>query len=208
MERRRTPELVLTMLWVAAAIYFGAKSLEPREDMDDLDLMPIPAATSELPGVPNFMRVTDDLLRGGQPNATGFRALKAIGVKTVVNLRHYHSDRWMLENIGLDYERIAIKSWSLYSGHVMRFLEIVTDKSRTPVFVHCHDGVGRTGVLCAMYRMVVCGWNRDDAIAEMRGAGYWEERWFDKMLRRMDEMDIGQMRRDLGLPEPKEAPKP
>mgnify|MGYP005838675011 CR=1 FL=1 len=202
LERRRTPETVLLMLWVAAAIYYGAKSLEPREDMDDLDLLPIPNMPSELPGVPNFRRVTDDLLRGGQPTATGFRALKAIGVKTIVNVRHYHSDRWMIEPIGgLDYERMSIKSWSLYGGHVMRFLEVVTDKSRTPVFLHCHDGVGRTGVLCAMYRIVVCGWSREEAIREMREAGPWEDRWFNKMLSRMEEMDPVQMRRALGLPE-------
>ncbi len=208
LERRRTPELVLAMLWVAAAIYFGAKSLEPREDMDDLDAQPIPVAASELPGVPGFLRVSGDLLRGAQPSAVGFRALKAIGVKTIVNLRHYHSDRWMLDTIGLDYEHIDIKSWSLYGGHVLRFLEIVTDKKRTPVFIHCNDGVGRTGVLCAMYRMVVCGWTRADALAEMRAAGQWEERWLDKMVSRMEEMDPVQLRRDLGLPEPKESPKP
>ncbi len=208
MERRRTPELVLSMLWVAAAIYFGAKSMEPHEDMEDLDLRPIPATVSELRGVPGFMRVSDDLLRGGQPSGVGFRALKAIGVKTVVNLRHYHSDRWMLEPIGLDYEHIDIKSWSLYGGHILRFLEVATDKNRTPVFVHCSDGVGRTGVLCAMYRMVVCGWKRDDAIAEMREAGEWEERWFDRMVNRMDEINVVQMRKDLDLPKPKEPPKP
>ncbi|HUT35072.1 MAG TPA: protein-tyrosine phosphatase family protein [Planctomycetota bacterium] len=208
MKRKRTPEAVLTMLWVAAAIYFGAKSLEPRDEDEDLDLLPIPNIPSELPGVPNFFRVSEDLLRGAQPSATGFRALKAVGVKTILNLRHYHSDRWMLDKIALDYEHVDIKSWSIYGGHVLRFLEIATDKSRTPVFIHCHDGIGRTGALCAMYRIVVQGWSRDDAIREMREAGPWEEKWFNKVVGRLDDMDVDQMRRALGLPKPKEPVKP
>lgn len=204
MERRRIPEAVLLMLWVAAAIYFGARSLEPRDDDEDLDLLPIPTNASDLPGVPNFQRVSDTLLRGAQPSLLGFRALKSIGVKTVVNLRHYHSDRYILERVGLAYEHIDIKSYGIYGGHVLQFLELVTDKSRTPIFVHCNDGVARTGVLCAMYRQIVCGWSKEDAIREMREAGPWEERWFDRVMKRMDDMDVEQMRKDLALPKREE----
>ena len=204
MQRRRTPEAILLMLWAAGLIYFGSKSLEPGRDEDDLDLLPIPTTPSEVQGVPNFRRVSEDLLRGGQPSLAGFRALKALGVKTVVNLRHYHSDRHMTERAGLDYEHVDIKSWSIYSGQVLRFLEIVTDKRRTPVFIHCHDGIGRTGVLCAMYRMAVGGWSQDDAITEMKQAGDWEEESLKKALKRMAGMDPEQMRKDLRLPSPKE----
>ncbi|MBM4036151.1 MAG: hypothetical protein FJ291_30830 [Planctomycetes bacterium] len=198
MERSRVPETILIILWIAAAIYFGAKSLEPR-DADDLDILPIPDIPSEVPGVPNFRRVSHDLLRGAQPSLVGFQALKSIGVKTIVNLRHYHSDRHMTERTGLDYEHVDIKSWGIYGGHVLRFLEIVADKKRTPVFIHCHDGVGRTGALCAMYRILLCGWTKERALEEMRSIGPWDERAYDRVLARLEAMNVEQMRKDLGL---------
>ena len=198
MERRREPVVALLMLWVAAAIYFGAMSLAPREGSDDLDALPVPVKPGGPDGVPNFQRVADDLYRGGQPSLAGFRYLKSLGVKTIINLRHTSSDRYMLEKVpGLAYEHIDIKSWNLYEGHVRAFLELATDRRRTPVFVHCHDGIGRTGVLCAMYRIVVCGWSSDDAVREMRDFGPWDARAFNKMLARMEAMDVEGMRKSL-----------
>ncbi|MBM4037598.1 MAG: hypothetical protein FJ290_03710 [Planctomycetes bacterium] len=194
MERRRAPEAVLALFWVAAAIYFGAKSLEPDEEVD-LDSLPIPATVSDVQGVPNLLRLSEDLLRGAQPNLVGFRALKALGIKTVVNLRHYHSDRYMIDKVGLDYEHIDVKSWGLRGGHIARFLEIATDGTKTPVFIHCHDGIGRTGVMCAMYRIVVQGWTREAALKEMIEFGPWDEKGLRKMLERIDETDVDRLKR-------------
>lgn len=44
-----------------------------------------------------------------------------------------------------------------------------------PVYVHCKDGVDRTGIVCAAYRVLMLGWSVDDAIKEMYGLGY--HRW-------------------------------
>ena len=41
----------------------------------------------ELPGVPNFHKVSNDLYRGAQPTAEGMKRLEKLGIKTVVNLR-------------------------------------------------------------------------------------------------------------------------
>ncbi len=197
-DRTRTPTLALLVLWVAAGIYLGARSLEPDEDgamETEVSLRP-----GDPDGVPNFRRVTPDLVRGAQPSTTGFRMLRAMGVKTIVNLRHYHSDRYMLEKVpGLDYEPIHIKGWSLYNGHVARFLRLVGDKSRTPVFVHCNDGIGRTGVLCAMYRILVCGWAKEDALRELREVGEIDPRIMQKLLEHMDALDVDAIRRQAGL---------
>jgi protein tyrosine/serine phosphatase len=205
-ERRRIPESILLIFWIAAGIYFGAKSLEPKGE-DDLDVLPIPDLPSEVPGVPNFRRVSEDLLRGAQPSIVGFRALRALGVKTVVNLRHYHSGRRWAEETGLDYEHVDIKSWGIYGGHVLRFLETVADKNRTPVFVYCHDGVGRTGALCAMYRILLCGWSKERALEEMRSVGPWDERAYDRVTARLETMDVERLRKDLSLAQKKELPR-
>ena len=50
---------------------------------------------------------------------------------------------------------------------VVRFLRIVTDRSLTPVFVHCQHWADRTGTMCAIYRIAVQSWSRENAIEEM-----------------------------------------
>ncbi|MFX0206902.1 MAG: dual specificity protein phosphatase family protein [Candidatus Hodarchaeota archaeon] len=121
----------------------------------------------ELSGIPNLHKVSEDLYRGAQPSADGMRQLEKLGIKTVVNLRFILSDRNRIEGTGLDYEHINMTTWNPHTKDVVRFLQIVTDSDRTPVFVHCQHGIDRTGVLCAVYRIVVEGWNKDEAIEEM-----------------------------------------
>src|SRR5689334_13434204 len=45
------------------------------------------------PGVRNFYQVTTNLYRGAQPTVEGMKQLKALGIKTVINLRAFHSDQ-------------------------------------------------------------------------------------------------------------------
>ena len=129
-------------------------------------------------GVPNLHKVTADLYRGGQPEVEGFRELAAMGIKTVVNLRTTGTDRGETASAGLAYERIWFRTWHPEDEDVIRFVRIVTDPSRTPVFVHCKRGADRTGMMCAVYRTVVCGWSKDEAIREMTEGGFgFDDRW-------------------------------
>lgn len=140
-------------------------------------------------GLPNLHQVSDQLFRGAQPSATGFRKLKAMGVRTVVNLRSFHSDRGAIGDTGLAYEHIYMKAWHPEDKEVVRFLQIVTDPRRTPVFVHCQHGADRTGLMCAVYRMVVCGWAYEQAAREMQDGGFgFHGIWANltRYLRRLD----------------------
>jgi protein tyrosine/serine phosphatase len=57
---------------------------------------------------------------------------------------------------------------------VRRFLEVVTDPSRQPVYFHCLRGKDRTGMMCAVYRMAVEGWPLEAARAEMQAFGFYD----------------------------------
>jgi len=120
------------------------------------------------PHLENFFRVGPGLYRGAQPDAEGMRALKAMGIRTVVNLRYMHSDRHLLAGTGLAYREIDVNPFKPTAEQLVEFLRVVQDPNCTPVFVHCHRGIDRTGMMCAVYRMVVCGWPKDEAIAEMQ----------------------------------------
>ena len=122
-------------------------------------------------GVPNFTKVSETLYRGGQPTDDGYRELRRVGVKTVLSLRAVSWDQSEVNDQGLEYTHISCKPYHPEDEDVVEFLQIVTDPSRQPVFVHCRHGVDRTGMMVAAYRIVVEGWTRQRAILEMRTMG-------------------------------------
>lgn len=126
----------------------------------------------ELEGVPNLHKVSDTLYRSAQPTAIGMQNLKAMGIKTVINLRSFHSDRDELAGTDLSYEHLTMKAWHPEYKEAVRFLEIVTDPDNAPVLVHCQHGADRTGTMCAIYRITVQGWSKENAIKEMTGGGF------------------------------------
>ena len=149
----------------------------------------------ELPGLPNLHKVSDDLYRGAQPTAEGMKQLEKLGVKTVVNLRSMHSDRDEIKGTALAYEHINMTPSNTEDKDVVRFLQIVSDNSRTPVFVHCRHGADRTGTVCAIYRIVVQGWSREAAIEEMTKGGFgfhsiWQN--LPDYIRKLDTQEIKQ----------------
>lgn len=127
---------------------------------------------NDIPGLPNFAKVSDALYRGGQPDERGFRRLKEMGVKTIVNLRSAHSDEDELEGLGLDYVRIKMDYLKPRDDEIAAFLKLVTDAKHQPVFVHCQYGSDRTGTMVAAYRMAVEGWDNRRTIDELPIFGF------------------------------------
>ena len=128
--------------------------------------------------IDDFARVDDGLFRGAQPDAEGFRALEALGVRTVVNLRLLHDDD--AEDLPDGLEVVAIPMLAFLDSDpptdedVRRFFEVALDPARRPVFVHCAQGKDRTGTMCALYRMEAHGWSNERALDEMRRLGFHE----------------------------------
>ena len=163
------------------------------------------AAPIRRAGLPNLHKVSDDLYRGAQPAAEGMPELKKMGIKTVVNLRSLHSDKDLLGDTGLAYEGIAMKAWHAETEDAVRFLKIVTDKARTPVFVHCQHGADRTGTMCALYRIVVQGWSKDEATGEMTQGGFGFHPIYRNLPDFLRDLDVAELRRKAGI-ELKETP--
>ena len=157
------------------------------------------AQPTRIEGVPNLHRVSKDLYRSGQPTAHGMKNLKALGIETVVNLRSFHSDRDEIGDTGLGYEHLYMKAWHPEHKEAVRFLQIATDPKRTPVLVHCQHGADRTGTLCALYRIAVQGWTKEEAIREMTEGGYGFHEVWRNLLNWIQRMDIESLRRDAGV---------
>jgi protein tyrosine phosphatase (PTP) superfamily phosphohydrolase (DUF442 family) len=92
---------------------------------------------------------------------------KKLGIRTVVSLRAFHSDRDEIGETGLAYEHFSFKTWHPEEEDVVRFLKIVTDPKQTPVLLHCQHGADRTGMMSAIYRVAVQGWTKEEAVREM-----------------------------------------
>jgi len=153
----------------------------------------------ELPGVPNFYKVSNDLYRGAQPTAEGVKRLEKLGIKTVINLRPFHSDRSELKGAALSYEHIRMTTWNVEDKDVMRFLKIVTDPDRAPVFVHCQHGADRTGTMCAIYRIAIQNWNKDEAIEEMTKGGFGYHSIWQNLPNYIRKIDFEEIKHKAGL---------
>jgi len=162
------------------------------------------ASPVQITGVPNLHKVSDSLYRSAQPTAEGMQDLKAMGIKTVINLRSFHSDRDEIGDTGLGYEHICMKAWHPEEKEVVRFLRIVTDNQKTPVLVHCQHGADRTGTMCAVYRVVVQGWTKEEAIKEMTEGGFGFHGIWDNLIQWINKLDIDKIKDEAGIKESKE----
>ena len=149
--------------------------------------------------LPNLHRVTDKLYRGAQPEGTGFADLEKMGIRTIVNLRSVHNDK-LPKGSSLKCVWIPMLAETADRDEIVRFLKVVADTNNAPIFVHCRKGADRTGLMCAVYRVAVCGWKPDDAVNEMRGGGFHFWKGFTNVVKLVKELDYAALRRDAGLP--------
>jgi Tyrosine phosphatase family len=127
-------------------------------------------------------RVSNRVIRGSRPTPEKVRDLfRHNGVRSTVNLcsEMHHGDTSIIAAAGLTgvmkTEHIPITDNGRPSyPQVLHFFEFLDNPDNTPAYVHCEQGVGRTGVMVACYRLAVNAWRVDTAINEA-------ERFADKM---------------------------
>jgi protein tyrosine/serine phosphatase len=157
------------------------------------------AVRIEKAGLPNFHKVTDDLYRGAQPSEEGIATLKNMGIKTIINLRAFHCDKDEKGNVKIDCNDISFKTWHPEEEDIVDFIKVVTNKEKTPVFVHCQHGADRTGMMCAIYRVVVCGWTKEQALDEMANGGFGFHGMWQNLIEYSMKLDIEKIKKEAGL---------
>ncbi len=124
----------------------------------------------------NFGQMDDRFYRGAQPEESDYKDLKALGVKTVIDLTDSPKsyERRDVEALGMRYVSIPMSDSSYPKDEqINAFLKLVNDPSTGTFFVHCAGGRHRTGVLGAVYRFNVNHWNFDQAYAEMKDYDFY-----------------------------------
>jgi len=121
----------------------------------------------------NLHCVTPALYRCKQFTKEQVPALQKLGIRTIVDLRHNHTDDDLLKDSGIKSVSVPMDTWSINDAHIIAALAAIRRaEADGPVAVHCEHGADRTGAVCAMYRVVYQGWTPDEAIDELRHGGY------------------------------------
>lgn len=139
-----------------------------------------------LPGLANVGRVAPGVYRGAEPGKDGYATLKALGIRTVIDMRTSESEKQQVEAAGMKAVAIPIEmSRNGLQEKVDRVVALMADPANQPVYVHCRHGKDRTGIVVAAYRMKHQGWSLADAEAEMQAFGF-NDVWvnFKKFIRR------------------------
>lgn len=126
-------------------------------------------------GVSNFGKVTPTLFRGAQPTSEGLKTLAQMGVQIVVDLREGQQptrENKEVTALGMRFVGIPWSCTSPKDDYFAKFLALVRDNPDKKIFVHCHMGVDRTGMMIASYRMAGQGWTAGEALREMRAFGF------------------------------------
>jgi tyrosine-protein phosphatase SIW14 len=152
--------------------YVGLDTHPMAFDLHGSSRFPLCAPRNDIPGIPNFAKVSHELYRGGQPTREGFAQLRRMGITTIVNLRETGTDRLGLRGMGMDYVHLRVNPNGPTDEEVAAFLAVLQEAENLPVFVHCKMGADRTGTLVAIYRVMHQGWPMEEAVKEFPRFGF------------------------------------
>jgi protein tyrosine/serine phosphatase len=129
--------------------------------------------------IKNFGQMDQYFYRGAQPEADDYKALAALGIKTIIDLR---DDPTKYEKAGAEAASIRYVNIPMSDkrkpteDQIAAFLEVAKDPSNAPFYVHCVGGRHRTGLIGAIYRYKNYGWDFDQVYHEMKNYDYYS-RW-------------------------------
>jgi hypothetical protein len=157
-------------------------------------------------GLQNFYQVDSGVYRAQQPATDALQQLQAgqlltptgQAFATIVSLRTTPSDQPLLApNSQTRLIELPLDTWSVSDAQILQFLTLATDPKRQPLLVHCRHGADRTGTMVAAYRVVVQGWSKDEALAEMQEGGFGYHPIWVNLVHRIKNLPVEQMRTAL-----------
>ncbi|MDC8758802.1 dual specificity protein phosphatase family protein [Janthinobacterium fluminis] len=149
-----------------------------------------PLWAPQLDKASNLYSVTPTFYRSAKLEPADVARLQALGVKTVVSLRAFHSDEVLLADSGIKTVQIPIYTWKIRDEQVVQALRAIRSAERDgAVLLHCLHGADRTGLVTAMYRIIYQQRSKEQAVDELKHGGYgyhaiWKN--IDSYLRKVD----------------------
>jgi protein tyrosine/serine phosphatase len=194
----RTFRFGFSFLSLASLVWLGS-SFQAQAEEPAADASKTWAKVIEKPGLPNLHKISDQLYRGAQPEKEGYQELAKMGIKTIICLRAGEPDLKAIEQAKLECIHIPMKTWNPTHKEAVKFLKAVTDKSKQPIYIHCKHGSDRTGTMCAIYRVAVDGWSKEDAIQEMTKGDFGFHSVWTNLIHYIQKLDIDSIKKKAEL---------
>lgn len=114
--------------------------------------------------------VTGGLWRGAWPSVSTLNKLRVQGIKIVVNLCEERNQNNLVTMCNLIPFNISIKDTETPMPDQVSFFCYLVAAYQN-VYVHCEEGIGRTGCVVAAYRVKVQNWTPEAALKEAESFG-------------------------------------
>ena len=122
----------------------------------------------------NLYQMSPTLYRSALPDGEAQALLDKLKIGTVINFLNEPDDTW-LKTPGVVQVQLPYRTNHVDDADVLTALRAIQSaQARGPVLMHCKHGSDRTGLMSAMYRVVVEGWSKEDALKEMTQGGFGE----------------------------------
>lgn len=130
----------------------------------------------------NFFPVAEGVYRSNQPTHERFVKLKAMGIKSVLNLRgaagaaHYLVEEESCRLLGLNLVNTTLKArYAAPAENILALIHALREIER-PFVMHCKSGADRAGFASAIYLLVIEGRPIHEA-RRMLSAKYIHFKW-------------------------------
>jgi cytochrome c556 len=130
----------------------------------------------EAEGIENLFQVSDRVLSGGQPEGeAAFKALKELGVTTILSVDGTPPDVEMARRFGIRYIHLPIGYDGIPRRRQAEMAKAAGEKGaigeKGKIFVHCHHGKHRGPAAAAVLCLAGGEWSPDQAAKWMQAAG-------------------------------------
>jgi protein tyrosine/serine phosphatase len=145
----------------------------------------------------NLFQMSPTLYRSALPDGGAVPLLKNLKVTTVINFLPEADSNWLSEP-GINQVQLPYRTNHVDDADVLKTLRAIQSaEANGPVLMHCKHGSDRTGLMAAMYRVVVQGWSKEDALSEMTQGGFGESGHFRDSVRYVMQADVDKLRTAL-----------
>jgi uncharacterized protein (TIGR01244 family) len=119
--------------------------------------------------------LADGVVLAGQPQPEDWQRLRERGFSDVINLRsdpeRAAEQSRAAESAGLRYLHLPLPAYLLEAPALEQFQQIMSQPRAGKLLLHCRTAT-RVALLWMLRRIVFDGWTEEQAVAELRAAGY------------------------------------
>lgn len=145
----------------------------------------------------NLHQMTPTLYRSALPDSNAVPLLEKLKIGTVINFLPESDSDW-LKTPDIRQVQLVYRTNHVDDADVLAALRAIREaEANGAVLMHCKHGTDRTGLMAAMYRVVVQGWSKEDALSEMTQGGFGESGHFRDSVRYVMQADVDKLRTAL-----------